>query len=388
MSLTYGEKGSIAYTDGGAGESRVALSYALVRGLTRRTLNDLVDSVLIERDHLNDLFSLAFHTRDILEGKGERQLFYWFLLKLYDAFPTHVLRIMELIPFYGSWQDLRQLWEIAREDHKLDIADRCVELFVKQLRLEHEHLTNDSHNSNVTLCAKWAPRETGHYHRMAHEIASQLCPQLIINRTMQAYRQILQRIVRHLDLTETHMCGGTWAEIQPSRVPGRCLKIHRKALMNQNLKDGTERSTLPDRRICRDHFIEALHKAIVDPSSATIHGAHLYPHELVHEYQKTKHQFNRNIERSAILRIADDLVLEAQFLAMVQKYHQLGALGSMVVLADVSGSMYDQPLEVCVVLAALISRVNHPVFRNRYMTFSEDPQWHLLDPTWSLGRIL
>src|SRR3989338_251578 len=274
MSLTYGEKGSIAYTDGGVGESRVALSYALVRGLTRRTLNDLVDRVLIERDHLNDLFSLAFHTRDILEGKGERQLLYWFLLKLFDHFPTQVLRVMKLIPVYGSWQDLRQLWEMTRLlDHKSDIADRCVELFVQQLKLENEKLMSDPPNSTVTLCAKWAPRETGHYRRMAHEIASRLCPKLNINRTMQAYRQILRRIVRHLDIPETHMCEGTWSEIQPSKVPGRCLKVHRKAFLNQKVDNGTERSTLPDRRICRDHFIEALQQAVVDSGSVKIHGA-------------------------------------------------------------------------------------------------------------------
>jgi hypothetical protein len=45
-------------------------------------------------------------------------------------------------------------------------------------------------------------------------------------------------------------------------------------------------------------------------------------------------------------------------------------------MVDVSASMSGTPMEAAIALGILTSEVTHPVFRDRFLTFSEDPQWH------------
>jgi uncharacterized protein with von Willebrand factor type A (vWA) domain len=45
-------------------------------------------------------------------------------------------------------------------------------------------------------------------------------------------------------------------------------------------------------------------------------------------------------------------------------------------MVDVSASMSGTPMEVAIALGILTSEVTHPVFCDRVLTFSEDPQWH------------
>jgi len=49
-------------------------------------------------------------------------------------------------------------------------------------------------------------------------------------------------------------------------------------------------------------------------------------------------------------------------------------------MADVSGSMSGTPMHVAIALGILVSEVCHPAFRDKVLTFSEDPQWHQLQP--------
>merc|ERR1712146_637898 len=61
-------------------------------------------------------------------------------------------------------------------------------------------------------------------------------------------------------------------------------------------------------------------------------------------------------------------------------------LGKLVPLVDVSGSMHGTPMEVAIALGILVSEVNHPDFRNRFITFESNPRWVTLDETWSLSK--
>ena len=61
-------------------------------------------------------------------------------------------------------------------------------------------------------------------------------------------------------------------------------------------------------------------------------------------------------------------------------------LGKLVPLVDVSGSMSGTPMEVAIALGILVSEVNHPDFRNRFITFESKPRWVTLDETWSLAE--
>jgi hypothetical protein len=74
-------------------------------------------------------------------------------------------------------------------------------------------------------------------------------------------------------------------------------------------------------------------------------------------------------------------VLNAQWAAVRRSV--LGdqcALASYVCMADVSGSMAGTPMHVSIALGILLSELTAPPFRDRVLTFSADPQWHVFAP--------
>jgi hypothetical protein len=108
-----GVNGADVYTEAGVGDHRVTLFTMLNRDLELEYIRSSVDAVVavsgIYNKAMRDLFVMAFQTRDIRGGKGERKLFYNFMrvLAAYDG--PAVKRVLELVPEYGCWRDM---WEI------------------------------------------------------------------------------------------------------------------------------------------------------------------------------------------------------------------------------------------------------------------------------------
>ena len=105
-----GVKGSDVYTAAGVQDERVALSALLNRGVTSETIKPLINAIIAKDDlnQLEDLFVLAFQTRDVRGGKGEREafrLFYDALLQNPKTCPI-AMDLLDLVPEYGSWRDL------------------------------------------------------------------------------------------------------------------------------------------------------------------------------------------------------------------------------------------------------------------------------------------
>jgi hypothetical protein len=61
---------------------------------------------------------------------------------------------------------------------------------------------------------------------------------------------------------------------------------------------------------------------------------------------------------------------------MVDDMCALGKLSNCVAVCDVSGSMYDRPMEVCAALGLLVSELSDDPWRGRMVTFSRRPKLH------------
>jgi hypothetical protein len=472
------EKGEDSLSEWGVGDQRLAMFFKLCRGLGRPALNEFVRNVVAEAlkrgkegnpeqevQGYVDLMVMAFQTRDIDEGKGERQLFYWMLLEMYKYFPETVLASLPLIPArYGSWKDIKLLLEILQEDLKgvkgafrknpqQDDLEKLEEAFLlmfetqlwddDKVRAEifslrskaeaegwylgplnpmEECLQEEDQASlkrklgelQVGLCGKWAPREGRHFSWLAKRMAIRMYhdkPDFrsdgsvrtdsvddaekaiqdarskkadrgtmdALGKNLKAaqqscykrYRQLCARLNKHIKTAEVMMCDveGKWDHLVPGAIPARCLKIHRKAFFNQICKGpnkGQQRSTRADRIACAEKFVKHMEEAIKNPGGKKkVHGKNLMPHELVQIYFE-----GRETEM--------DLTLEAQWVDIREKLKESGALGKFVVMSDVSGSMSGIPMMVSIAFGVLISELNHPAFRNRFLTFESDPKWHIL----------
>jgi hypothetical protein len=381
-----GINGSDVYTQPiGESQELLALFGALNRDMGRDTLKTLMETAL-QTATLEDLVVLAFHTRDILEGKGERDLFYNMFHTLYKKSPGVVLNLVKLIPDYGAWFDLQKIVETGIKHGDLSFAAYAAGIPVRN----SEYITafkNDTlvdkitsvyseqlHKDNspevkATLAAKWAPRENKHNGWLGGLIASKCFPTVRINTDrLKLYRQLLSTLNTRIDTVERKMCHDAerqhhFADIQPARVPARCLKTKRKAFFNEDKTGAVRKPDDLDRMACRENFQTHVAKAV--KGEAKVHGKVLMPHEFIVE----AHSGRVSTEN-------DRTTLQAQWNDMRDGVLAKGTLGKTVVMCDFSGSMSGTPMDVSMGLGLLCAETTSPAFRDRIITFDSKPTWH------------
>lgn len=361
-----GNKGSDVYSS--SGDPRLDLSVKCVRGANSADIIDGIRAIVDMKDHaaLVDAFVLAFHTRNVRGGKGERELFYSMLNGLHTLVPDMVTKVIDLIPEYGSWADVESMMEAS------PLKDSMLALFQNGLVKDRDTAAGKS----ISLAAKWAPREGKDG---AKELAALLFPEAKHHSSrMKNYRKLLSELNKRLNTVETLMCAGKWDVIKPTGVPGRAGKKYNRAFLNLEStysKEGKVRpsETLrkpedPVRNACRETF--KAHYAAAAVGQAKVKGAAtLFPHEVV---------------RSAVtLTQTDDEKnhLRAVWKSMVEAAASAGGLGKSIFMSDFSGSMQcssagDIPYWVSFAIGMLGSEVTTGAFKNKILTFDSTPKWH------------
>ena len=378
------ENGRPSVSTQGVGDARVGAFFKLVRGLSREALCEHVEAIMRQAETtgdveaLADLFVLWASTRDVRGGKGERSLANQLIVELGKHFPRTVEALLPLVPEYGSWRDVTLLLEETQLVSS--VRQALVALFAEQLKA-------DFTSEKPSLAGKWAPREGSAHAAVARELAGTLFPD--VKHPKPLYRKALAALNRTLGTVEVKMCAGEWQSIQPSAVPAQCLTKTRKALMNLKIQGSGARSEEEDRVKCAEQFVEYAEQCRKDPKKASMHGRVLHPHEMVNKYLGGR--------RGGCAE--EDPILEAQWVDLRERTRaevsaegaeegrtEKGALGKMVPLVDVSGSMDGTPMEVAIALGLLISELAHPAVRDRFLTFETEPRWHAMDAAWSLHQ--
>jgi hypothetical protein len=374
---TAGVKGSHVYTS--TGDPRLDLNVKCVRGADSLDLCKSMKAVLDLKtpQALEDAFVLAFHSRNIRGGKGEKDLFYYLYFSLYKIQEQLALELLDLIPHYGCWRDLIVMAELAGKESSETFKSALVSFYANTL-LKESKLSKPE-----TLAAKWAPREGSKYGKIAKKLANVLFPLQLVDTyssQMRHYRQLVAEMNAKLNTVEIKMCGDQWGTIEPAKVPGRAGKLYNRAFLNLPSSyhaKGTSPSRAkfrhPDNQMrneCRKHFEE--HYAKAAKGEAKVHGADtLFPHEVVKKAFEGKR-----------LQPAELDHLNAVWLQMVAKAKACGGLGRTLFMSDFSGSMEsssvgDIPYWVSMALGILGSQVCSEEFQDRLMTFDSTPTWHV-----------
>jgi hypothetical protein len=360
-----GVNGADVYTEEGVGDYRVSLFTMLNRGLEASYISDYVGKVFNRKnnDEMRDMFVMAFQTRDVRGGKGERRLFQNFISTLYEHDKETVEKMLKLVPEYGCWRDM---WEIIRAvpELELTILDIAKDHFVSDLGKCHSN-----QQTKMSLIAKWVPREnSGTYPGLARKLANHIYAfEDSERKRIVKYRKDTSMMNKTLKTVEINMCGKTWRDIKPEAVPGRCLKIHNKAFLNEPVKLHTGKSLRfpdsEDRMECRKHFQEFIEAMAKGEKKA--HGANVVmPHELV-------------VKALAHGTSSDELAInQGQWDSIREETLKLGGLGKCVPMCDFSGSMNGLPKLISLALGILISEINHSAFKDHILTFDAEPKWH------------
>ena len=363
MSLKVGVKGANVYAD--AVDPRVTLYTQLVRGsfehVVRRGFGDIM---AMDTDQaIVDAAVLAFQTRDVRGGKGERTLFHILMNELFTTEPELATMLLELVPEYGSWDDM---FTMASKYPAL--KGEILAVAAKQLAEDEKDLML---GKSISLLGKWAPREDKHFKNLAREFAYHLAGSqnhgVKHSQLMATYRKRLSRLNAALKTVETYECANRWDEINPATVPGRARHIKMRAYMNENVRNSTQLRKPDDekRNSCREHF-QAFFKAAKEGKVKITGTETLYPHELV----------KRAISLGAEATEDDKNSMNAVWDGMVAK---AGGLADSEVMCDFSGSMQDgdgTPYWVSMAMGVLVASLGG----GRLMTFDSQPAWHTFGP--------
>ena len=280
-----------------------------------------------------------FFCRDAREGLGERRLFRVVIAALVESNPEMVLPVIKLISEYGRWDDL---WCLL--DNK-KAAKVVYELVDNQLT---EDLKNMESGKPISLLAKWMP-SCNASSKQAKKYAKQLYKALGL--TEREYRKALSKFRKYLDVVEVKMSAKNWSEINYEAVPSRANLIYNDAFLRND----------EERR--RDYLGK------LDKGEAKIHASVLYPHDIVHKYTDGGWW---GVKKSK------DAAIEALWKALPDN---VNGCGNTIVVADGSGSMTCgvgntriTALDVANALAIYFAEHSSGEFKDKYITFSENPQ--------------
>jgi len=371
-----GVKGSVVYTEEGVGDLRTSLFQMIVRSLEESEIRRVIHQAFHsgrDKQYVMDFAVMAFQTRDIRGGKGERDVAYKMLLAIMYERHDLIEPLLRLIPEYGCWRDMWQLLKLVEKSSYEKLLAAVINV-TKWIFFEDLAKLDKGYNTDLSLLGKWLPREGSTNDTIAKLLAGAFFPETTDeNDRMKMYRKACVRLGRAISVVEQKMCGGKWREIVPANVPGRLMNKARKAFLNEvrghKNKDGPE---IPlrfpdngDRMECRQNFLNHLEQVLA--GKASINGANVvFPHEIVAKFLYTNgNRFSK----------ADESLLQAQWDAIRNHTKQQGGLRGIVPMSDFSGSMNGIAMQVSLALGILLSEINHPAFADYLLGFDSEPSW-------------
>jgi hypothetical protein len=326
------ENGAVGYRTTGKKLLDLNFSVASLRGASEDTIiNKFMDAYW--EDPVTAMKWL-FYTRDCREGLGERRLFRIVLKHLAQNKPEVIKTVFSFAPIYGRYDDL---WCLLDTDLKQNI------ILMVQAQL-NEDVPNMINGKSVSLLGKWLPSENASSKdtkRYATIIRKGL------GATSRNYRKMLSDLRKHIDVVECKMSAREWGGINYEAVPSRANLIYNNAF----LRNDEER---------RRAYLGALEKG-----EAKINAGTLFPHDIVHKYG---------------CGYGVDVTLEGLWKALPDT---VKGCGNTIVVADGSGSMCSRvgnntsvtALEVANSLAIYFAEHSSGEFKDKYITFSERPQF-------------
>ena len=268
---------------------------------------------------------LAFYTRDVRGGLGERRTGRLMLKYLAKWYPDIFDKNLEYIAEYGRWDDLVCLLDEA--------PDKVSAMIEKQLK---QDIDNMKRMEAVSLLAKWMP-SINTSNKETVKKGKYLAKRLGMSE--KEYRKTLAGLRNYLRVVEVDMSAKRFEDIDYPSVPSKAMNNYRKAfLRNDNERFG--------------QYLEQ-----VKNGEEKINSSVLYPYDIVEKYLYGA--------------CGQDDVLEEQWKALPD---YIEGENNFLIMADVSGSMSGRPMATSVGLAMYFAQRNKGTFANSFMTFSARPE--------------
>ena len=336
--------------------------------------------LVVATEYLVILYKMIGQTRDIVDGKGECSLTYMMIHTWFQFYPELALYAVKcLVVFgddgkthqYGSWKDIKYFSSYCHKhncslDHSL--IQHAISIVNTQIKTDYDNLISNS--DEISLAGKWVPREkSGRFGWMYEALACNYFPRYLetanftdaqirdskrsaaILKAKTEYRKILSSLNRKIDTLQIKQCGKVWSEINFNKVTSVSLSKQRKAF--PDVKDRVE---------CAEHFNAHIQKAV--KGEVEMKGKRVG----LENFTKQALELNKN-------KLSPSFETEKALLNSQWRDNstQTGALGDMIAMVDVSGSMSGDPLNAAIALGIRVAEKSK--IGKRVMTFSSTPKW-------------
>ena len=349
-----------------------ALAYPTARLITELQTEYKNGKILKEvfNEYMVLLYKMVGHTRDIIDGKGEYSLSYmllntWAIFNLdlaKFALKQFVLNDDPDVHPYGSWKDIKYLYKYSKGPNALVSYG---------IKLANEQLRKDVELKNPSLLGKWVPREKSQFGNLFSLMASDYFSNYLATaKTDEAktkallkakmdYRKVISSLNKQLDTTQIKQCANHWSDLVPEKQTSITMHKQKQAFLNLK-KNGEQRSDLDDRIKCGENFTEYAGKAT--RNEVAIKGKRIGLNDFTKEALNIITYNKKNGPEAQILN--------AQW---TNNSLQTGALGKMIAMVDVSGSMDGDPMNAAIALGIRVAEKS--MIGKRVLTFSASPVW-------------
>ncbi|XP_058772552.1 uncharacterized protein LOC131646559 [Vicia villosa] len=251
----------------------------------------------------------------------------------------------KLVERYNRDPDFRSLHD-AISDH-----------FADCLKKDLEFLKSGS-STKISLAAKWCPSVDSSFDRstlLCESIAKRIFPREEyegVEEAHYAYRvrdrlrkDVLVPLRKVLELPEVFIGAKQWNLLPYNRVASVAMKFYKEKFLKHD----------------KERFEKYLED--VKDGKTTIAAGALLPHEIIGSLGDGD---GGEVAELQWKRIVDDLLKK-------------GKMTNCIAVCDVSGSMCGIPMEVSVALGLLVSELSEEPWKGKVITFSADPQLHLIE---------
>jgi len=279
---------------------------------------------------------MAFYGRDIRGGLQERavprMIFRW--LAIHE--PVTMKANMKYISEYGRYDDLYEFVGTPCENYMWN------EVFIPQFK---QDMKNYRAGKPISLLAKWA-KSTNTSSKESCRLGRLTAEKL--GMTTKQYQKTLSLLREYIRVPEHLMSADRWGEIPYENVPSNAMTKYCHAFGRHDY----------------ERFNEYINR--VKSGEKKINASTLFPYDIVHKYSVG------SLWSWRVSGEGKNDVLEAQWKALP---NYLDGENNVLVMADTSGSMYGEPIEVALSLAIYFAERNKGDWHNLFMTFESNPHW-------------
>lgn len=339
----------------------------------------------LAKGYLSILYRMIGHTRDIVDGKGECTLSYMMIHTWSNFYPSLAQFALKCfvtldkkdIHQYGSWKDLKYFCQYCKNrGDRIDspLIKFSIILINEQIKRDYANLLSNS--NDISLASKWVPREKSSFSWLYEALATDYFSVFLstaytdeglrkaILKCKTEYRKILSGLNRSIETIQIKQCDNKWQHIDFNRVTSITLTKQKKSFLNIKKNGEVRCPESSDRIICASNFNSHIQKAV--NGEVEMKGKRVG----IADFTKQAFELLRNKGSQT-----EKELLNSQWRDNSSKN---GALGNMIAMVDVSGSMDGNPMEVAISLGIRIAEKS--LLGKRVMTFSAKPTWVNLEP--------